>query len=290
MTADRDRRDAAVGGWLAQHGGGPALALCADAPQPATEGRLAVRFDTCLGQVAPHRLVDLALAAGHPLLLTGPCAPGCPAPASLHPLCALVGPGVLAAATAGDGVPGPTLDVTRPPVSRRGLLERFVPADRAEHPASDDAGRLVESLRRAGVADGSVHSPARALVVAGCTACGLCVRTCPHEALALESGQGRSRLAHHPDRCRGEQTCVAVCPVDAITADEPLPWTDALSGVRTLAVVSSGPCQRCGATTTAPGGLCEHCAWRRANPFGSVVPGWLRGQDGASDDQGGRSR
>ena len=121
MTADRDRRDAAVGGWLAQHGGGPALALCADAPQPATEGRLAVRFDTCLGQVAPHRLVDLALAAGHPLLLTGPCAPECPAPASLHPLCALVGPGVLAAATAGDGVPGPTLDVTRPPVSRRGL-------------------------------------------------------------------------------------------------------------------------------------------------------------------------
>ena len=48
-----------------------------------------------------------------------------------------------------------------------------------------------------------------------CTACGMCLATCPETALV--------RAPRHPDvvaaRCTGCLACVEICPVDAITEE-----------------------------------------------------------------------
>ncbi|MGH9151176.1 MAG: 4Fe-4S binding protein [Acidimicrobiales bacterium] len=53
-----------------------------------------------------------------------------------------------------------------------------------------------------------------------CTACGLCLATCPEGAL--------SRAPHKPStaaqRCTACLACVEVCPVDAITVSTEEPW------------------------------------------------------------------
>jgi len=49
-----------------------------------------------------------------------------------------------------------------------------------------------------------------------CTACGVCIVTCPERALVPAPG----RPAPLDDRCTACYGCVEVCPVDAITIDE----------------------------------------------------------------------
>jgi ferredoxin len=51
-----------------------------------------------------------------------------------------------------------------------------------------------------------------------CTACGLCLLTCPERALL--PAPGRPRVVD--DRCTTCLACVEVCPVDAITEARPL--------------------------------------------------------------------
>jgi Pyruvate/2-oxoacid:ferredoxin oxidoreductase delta subunit len=48
---------------------------------------------------------------------------------------------------------------------------------------------------------------------AGCTACGLCIITCPERALL----RAPMRPAVVDDRCTGCLACIEVCPRDAIT-------------------------------------------------------------------------
>ncbi len=49
-----------------------------------------------------------------------------------------------------------------------------------------------------------------------CTACGMCVGTCPERAL----WPGPKRPAVAEDRCTACLACVEVCPVDAIAVLE----------------------------------------------------------------------
>lgn len=52
-----------------------------------------------------------------------------------------------------------------------------------------------------------------ALVIsAACTACGLCLPTCPETA--LERAPKKPRVLQH--RCTACMACIEVCPVDAI--------------------------------------------------------------------------
>ncbi len=46
-----------------------------------------------------------------------------------------------------------------------------------------------------------------------CTACGLCLATCPEAALA----RAPRRPMVHADRCTVCLACIEVCPVDAIS-------------------------------------------------------------------------
>lgn len=46
----------------------------------------------------------------------------------------------------------------------------------------------------------------------GCTACGVCARTCPTAALSLRSGAGSTDLVLDPGACTGCGLCVQTCP------------------------------------------------------------------------------
>jgi ferredoxin len=52
-------------------------------------------------------------------------------------------------------------------------------------------------------------------VDARCTACGLCLATCPTAALVLAPRRPAARV----ERCTACLACVEVCPVDAITVE-----------------------------------------------------------------------
>ncbi|MBO8169922.1 MAG: 4Fe-4S binding protein [Thermoanaerobacteraceae bacterium] len=50
-----------------------------------------------------------------------------------------------------------------------------------------------------------------------CIGCGLCVQTCPFDALTLENGVAQV----DPDKCTNCGACVEVCPTEALALDEP---------------------------------------------------------------------
>jgi len=55
-----------------------------------------------------------------------------------------------------------------------------------------------------------------AVVIDGrCTACGLCLATCPETALT----RAPRRPTVHAERCTVCLACIEVCPVDAISED-----------------------------------------------------------------------
>ncbi|WP_461004385.1 4Fe-4S dicluster domain-containing protein [Trueperella pyogenes] len=112
------------------------------------------------------------------------------------------------------------------------------------------------------------------LGAAGCTACGVCVQACPHRALELTNDGGGSTLWQHSELCRGEQHCVQLCPAKALWVQGDMRLADLLDDPRRrLAVVASVRCSRCGAPHPAEeGDMCQVCAYRSANPFGSMMP------------------
>lgn len=72
-------------------------------------------------------------------------------------------------------------------------------------------------------------SPAPVLRAEGCVACGVCVMSCPHGALGLADGDddGTTLLIHLAEKCRGEMSCLRLCPAGVLTtpAAHPAPQT-----------------------------------------------------------------
>ena len=106
-----------------------------------------------------------------------------------------------------------------------------------------DAGRLNEQV---GSQTEEVTSLARELTVRGCTACGVCVLSCPLGALSLPVSGGSASLVYNPTLCEGVLQCVQLCPEGAMVDGAPIPLTD-LAGVQaiTLAQVPVAQCARC---------------------------------------------
>ena len=255
------------------------LVVCAEADPSGAGGGVVVRLDQCLADVARHRLVDLAVASGGDVVVAYDACADTPENASAEALARLTGGRVRARTTpVAPSDPTTLVDVAHPPVSRRQLL-RGTPAGRDADESGDDETRLLASLRALGVEPVDVPSPGPVLQVEGCTACGVCVRACPHQALELRLAAGLGTLLHRPDRCRGEQQCVATCPEQDVRAVGQQPWPVVLAGeALPLATLSTGACRRCGATIprTSPGDLCGPCAQREREPFGWRVPEHLR--------------
>ncbi len=117
----------------------------------------------------------------------------------------------------------------------------------------------------------------------GCTACGACARACPTGALALEIDDDANtfRLAHLAAICTGCDACLHLCAPDALYS-RGVPFFSALQAPadEPIAAGRFTRCKRCKARVVegslSAGGLCEVCAFRRANPFGSVVPERIR--------------
>ncbi len=180
---------------------------------------------------------------------------------------------------------------------------RALAADAADAPGADDTPGAEDTAGSeeapgtedaAADADGSsadeplpspadLAGPGLALLSEGCTACGVCVRACPEDALALvdiaETGPDgstvtRTVLRQYPAACGGARDCIDLCPEDALSAPEH--WgLDALleDDVVDLDEIAKAVCRRCGATFPDTGAeLCEVCAFRRANPFGAALP------------------
>lgn len=137
----------------------------------------------------------------------------------------------------------------------------------------------AEGVDSAALAD--IPGPGLLLHVSGCTACGVCVKTCPTDALELshlETGPDRriTTLAMDDGKCVGCGDCIELCPADAFSNDGTLSWQTRLGGRsrRPLETVPTVRCERC--KTFFPlrqgGTLCTTCAATRDNPFGVRWP------------------
>lgn len=106
-------------------------------------------------------------------------------------------------------------------------------------------------------------------VSAGCTACGVCVRSCPTLALSLNAGVGSTELVLDPAACTRCAVCVPTCPEGVL---EVVPGVDLdllASGCVPIARVETAACADCGESvpalpvaalqTSLPAGLARLC-------------------------------
>ncbi len=243
--------------------------------------RPAVETPGCLQELPLYRLVDLYLAGVRDVAVhLGDCCRD--SVADVEVLSSWQSRlGDLLQYSAIDAKPARTwtwsLSPTRIPVDRRGLLGlgRSEPPWPDHNAGSDEESRLIASLRAAGITTIEEPPPGLSLLASGCTACGVCVAACPHDALALFVDGSQTSLEHRPDLCRGEQQCVALCPVDALSTEGPSTWQSVLEGSpQALATLETSDCERCQTRFPAASGQrwCEPCRIRRSDPFGSHLP------------------
>jgi len=116
-----------------------------------------------------------------------------------------------------------------------------------------------------------------------CTACGVCARACPTEALHFEKNEGETTftLSFLPQNCIGCDLCAHVCAPGAIGLDRD-PSFEQVFGTKEALTVQAGElvrCEHCKTLMAARPGvrLCQLCEYRRANPFGSKMPPGFKG-------------
>jgi len=292
--------------WLGAHDPVPRLLLaCPDLPVPrGARGTVVVRAHRCLGECGVGLPAQL-LVSGVDQVLTLPCAAGQERVTIWQQQLPDVQP--FHAPPRGRR-PAEVLVLGQVPLPRRMLLG--LSTQHALDLDEDDAARTLTAVRMlqeqgratlpaavsrphestpatgptggpagaaaAGTAGSQAAEPAAAtrFMVDGCTACGVCVRACPHDALALEHDGDTSTLSHLTESCRSEHECVALCPVDAFTATGHHSLTSVLDEpVKVLARVRTSSCTRCGARHPGTEGqLCPACRFRAANTFGSALP------------------
>ncbi|WP_413450739.1 4Fe-4S dicluster domain-containing protein [Georgenia phoenicis] len=271
--------------WLAAHDCPERVLLaCADAELPrVARGTVVVRLEGCVRDVGVGLPAQL-LASGVGAVEVLPC-PDAPDAAAAHVAAwsAVLPDGVTPFVAPRRGRSRPeVLVLGRIPLPRRTLLGLGLRDTTPLDLELDDAARTLAALRlleesgraRPREAPAVEHPAATRLLVDGCTACGVCVRACPHDALVLEHADGTSTLTHLREQCRSEHECVRLCPVDAYSAAGPLPLAELLEEpVVTLARLTTAACERCGAKHPADeGALCPTCRYRGSNAFGSALP------------------
>lgn len=266
---------------------------CAEHPDPSRTGRASdvVRLTGCLSELPLHVPLEmLALGARTVVLRLDGCTGAAATREHLAPLETLAPVlhprGVRLATTPTGQRRRPVHDAAHMPLPRRALL---LLSDDDGAPLPDPLLPSHERLRdalagltgrpQASSADlTDLAGPGLDLVATGCEARGVCVRTCPEEALSLITSDGTSTLTLDPSRCTGCGVCVAACDPQALTPVGRHPWSALLgSPGRILARVPTRTCRRCGAPFTTSreetsSELCAVCAFRSATPFGSSVP------------------
>lgn len=174
----------------------------------------------------------------------------------------------------------PVYSVKNPPVSRRGFLQAFKQAGRDFLPTLEGASerqRTVDAVRQLDPADADQPVPgdgfASFTVSDACTACTLCARICPTEALEFFGNETEFQLTFSPAACVNCGLCTRFCVPDALE----------MRGAPTLgALINPNPtvlhhgtltrCRKCNVPFAGKPGdtLCPVCAFRQKRPFGAV--------------------
>ncbi|MCC2307911.1 DUF362 domain-containing protein [Cellulomonas chengniuliangii] len=279
-------------------------------------GAAVVRLDACLADLPASALLELVLRGTRvEARLEGCERPDLAARSvddanRLLTSCARPERVALSSSRAGAGAEDPVLDVRALPLPRRALLSMSAGpsgAAAARPPrAATERERMLDALRsltapppRVRPAPGSGSepparprqprqrdtldqhpAPSAMLAASGCTGCGVCVQSCPADALRLEGspaddGRVRVTLRHLPASCLDCGECVARCPHGALESTGRHTWAGLLACLpQFLASEVLRECARCAEPlpSDSTGSLCEICAFRRANPFGARLP------------------
>lgn len=120
-----------------------------------------------------------------------------------------------------------------------------------------------------------------------CTACGACAKACPTNALSFEKNDTEMTfsISFSAPKCIGCDLCAHACQPEALVLDH-APAFEQVFGQKTPSTVAAGAmvkCKRCQTLMAAREGvsLCALCEYRRAHPFGSVLPKKLEKETGA---------
>ena len=103
----------------------------------------------------------------------------------------------------------------------------------------------------------------------GCTACGVCARTCPTRALSLSTGVGSTELVLDPAACTGCGVCLGTCPEGVLDVVRGVDLDLLDGGCVPIARVPVAACPDCGESvpalpatehlTSLPAGLVSRC-------------------------------
>jgi ferredoxin len=115
-----------------------------------------------------------------------------------------------------------------------------------------------------------------------CTACGVCARACPTQAIqfVIEEDSHSYQLNISPQLCTGCEMCSHVCEPEAVSVEH-APTFQQVFGSGQAVLLRGGEiayCERCKTVYAAKPGiqLCSICEFRRQNPFGSKIPKGLK--------------
>ncbi len=107
------------------------------------------------------------------------------------------------------------------------------------------------------------------LAAEGCTACGVCARNCPTQALSLRAGVGGTELVLDPSACPGCGVCAETCPEGILDVVPGVDLDLLAGGCVPIARVAASTCPDCGESVPAlpatahlrllPGGLAMRC-------------------------------
>lgn len=81
----------------------------------------------------------------------------------------------------------------------------------------------------------------------GCTACGVCTRTCPTQALSLRPTAGSSDLIVDPRACTGCRVCVETCPEGVLDVVSGIDLDLIAAGATLITRIQERTCPDCGA-------------------------------------------
>lgn len=107
------------------------------------------------------------------------------------------------------------------------------------------------------------------LAAEGCTACGVCARSCPTQALSLRAGVGGTELVLDPSACPGCGVCAETCPEGILDVVPGVDLDLLAGGCVPIAHATTAICPDCGESVPAlpatahlrllPGGLAMRC-------------------------------
>ena len=183
----------------------------------------------------------------------------------------------------------PVYAMNNPPVSRRGLLRmitlqgedstdaliaQFRVDDEDDHPVPVERRRILAALRHSPQIDNPLPADLFVQLTADdtCTACGLCARICPTQALQFFEGEDRFALTFTAADCINCGLCTRLCDAKALHAEGAPSRADVIEG-RRIPLLSGTlkRCKKCHALYKGTGDFCPPCEFRKKHPFGYVA-------------------